>query len=523
MASNGRIWRVKVKNAIGDYVTFAGVKEESMTHANRAIDVTDKESDGYRHQIENGGRSVDFSCSGVAIDNQGYRIIKRAVRDNAFVDVLMESEYDRLLGRFSISNYSEDAGHEGAVNFTCALQSANAYTYQIPLNIVEEGVPDSTVTFTRASTGTYFGSDGLLKTAAVGEPRIEYDPATGQVLGLLIEEQRTNDMPYSAELDNAAWQKTGVTVSANDTASPSGAIDADKIVESAASEPHDIRQSRPFTSGKTYTFSLFVKAAGRTQVGLFLGTGATNWDVFSSTWDLSAGTASAPSADIQDVDDGWYRVSFTATMTGTTQSYAVIWQVFNAGSSNYLGDGVSGVYMWGAQVEQGAFPTSYIPTAGSGVTRSADYATSADTGFLNNSEFTIVADVSFANVPGSEAYAVEVYNSSEAFDAVVRVRRQNDGRWYLVIRIDGIVYAQTAGAITDAARIAVALDGVNARLSVNGSAVQSMAAPIPEGLDSVAIGRRELTPRNYLNGTQKEITYYPRALSDERLQELSTL
>ena len=115
------------------------------------------------------------------------------------------------------------------------------------------------ITFTRSTTGTYLGSDGLLKTAAVDEPRLEYD-AQGNALGLLIEEARTNLLSYSQEFDDNYWTKTGsTTVIANNAVAPDGTTTADKVTYAA--QYNTIRSPTDLvtTSGTTATVSVWLK------------------------------------------------------------------------------------------------------------------------------------------------------------------------------------------------------------------------------------------------------------------------
>ena len=86
------------------------------------------------------------------------------------------------------------------------------------------------ITFSRASTGTYVDSDGLIKTAVADAPRFDHDPVTGESLGLLIEEERTNLFTYSEEFDDATWLKSNATVTANDAVAPDGTSTADKLI-----------------------------------------------------------------------------------------------------------------------------------------------------------------------------------------------------------------------------------------------------------------------------------------------------
>jgi hypothetical protein len=118
------------------------------------------------------------------------------------------------------------------------------------------------VTFTRASTGTFVGSNGLIQTAAVNEPRFDHNPTTGESLGLLVEEARTNGLTYSE--DTSQWlAPTNLTLSQNQTAAPDGASTADQYLETAATGLH-VQDGVPFAFviSTVYTYSVFVKSNG---------------------------------------------------------------------------------------------------------------------------------------------------------------------------------------------------------------------------------------------------------------------
>jgi len=227
---------------------------------------------------------------------------------------------------------------------------------------------DPRIDFTRGSIGTYYDAKGRLVTAASGEPRFDHDPDTLECKGLLIEEQRTNLLTHSEQFDNAAWSKGNTTISANATTAPDGATTADKLVENTASGQHYAQENISFVAGTSYTLSCYVKAAEYDSVKLQLNTAAFGQFV-QSTFALSgegqatvtsAGTNT--SANIVYVGNGWYRCSLISEATATSVSQAVVMLLNDASSSNYTGDGTSGIYIWGAQLEAGAFPTSYIPS-----------------------------------------------------------------------------------------------------------------------------------------------------------------
>jgi hypothetical protein len=197
-------------------------------------------------------------------------------------------------------------------------------------------------------------------------PRLDY--SNGTCPSLLVEPQRTNLLTYSSSFSNAAWIKFNASISANVTATldPSGNYGASKIVEDSGSSFHDIDQVQVYSAGAN-TISVYAKAAGRNHIFLQHFDGSSF--LTSGTFNLSNGTVSG-NGTIQSVGNGWYRCSFTATtVNGTGKSYI---NLSNGTTGNYQGDGTSGVYVYGAQLEVGSYGTSYIPTTSASVTRNAD-------------------------------------------------------------------------------------------------------------------------------------------------------
>ena len=220
----------------------------------------------------------------------------------------------------------------------------------------------SLVTFTRASSGTYVGSDGLIKTAATNEARFDHNPSTGESLGLLVEEARTNLLLYSEQFDNAAWTKSNSTITANSVVAPDGTITADKHQEDNVNNFHYSFQQLTYSAG-VYTISAYFKAAERSFAWLYLNTGATATAYFNLATGV-VGTVSgtgSPTASITSVANGWYRCTLTATIPATVggAGYGIS---LADNTLSYTGTAGSGIYIWGAQLEVGSFPTSYITT-----------------------------------------------------------------------------------------------------------------------------------------------------------------
>jgi hypothetical protein len=187
----------------------------------------------------------------------------------------------------------------------------------------------------RASSGTYVGGNGLIQTAV------------------------TNLLLRSEEFDNAAWTKTRSSITSNTIVAPDGTLTGDKLVEdTTASNTHQVSQSASLTAG-THTYSIFAKAGERSVLQTFRSN--LNIDLFTHTFNLSTGTASGTGASIVSVGNGWYLCISTVTVN-TTGSTGINFSTNNGSTNSYTGNGTSGLYLWGAQLEQSSSVGEYIPT-----------------------------------------------------------------------------------------------------------------------------------------------------------------
>jgi hypothetical protein len=260
-------------------------------------------------------------------------------------------------------------------------------------------------TVTRATTATRTNASGLIESTPINEPRLDY--SLGSCPNILLEPQRTNLILRSEEFDNATWVKNAVSVTANSTASPSGVINADKLVEDTASTHHSAVQSVLTAIGTVYNISFYAKASerGYIQWNNTLTADFANFDLINGVVGTSSGITNQ---QIQSVGNGWYRCSLN--YTGTFAGLASVFRltiVLSASASRlqtYLGNGTSGLFLWGAQLEAGAYPTSYIPTSSASVTRNADVVQATGvSSLIGQTEGTIFIDLNFTNV-GVEKY-----------------------------------------------------------------------------------------------------------------------
>lgn len=260
---------------------------------------------------------------------------------------------------------------------------------------------DVSPTFTNASANRFNPFDKTFAGANVRRRRPLYVGRNHQVQMDLIEGSRTNLLLRSQEIDNASWVKGSSSVSPNSSTAPDGSTTADTLIEANAHTSHYITQSVIVASG-VMSLSVFAKASTRSRVVLEMYDGIQS---VYAIFDLSAGTVassvtggswSGSSFVIEDVGGGWSRCSVRATRGVGTTTTCTIW--LNAGGSlSYAGDGTSGLYLWGAQLEAAPFPSTYIPTTTVAVTRAADVlSTTLDDlagGVLSDTEGTIVAAI----------------------------------------------------------------------------------------------------------------------------------
>lgn len=242
---------------------------------------------------------------------------------------------------------------------------------------------DSRVTVTRAlNTATRINSSGYVEVVNANLPRFDFaSTGTGVCNGLLIEESRANVLPYSENFSDATWIKSNASTPGPAVTAPDNTLSAYPLVEDSAASNHIVLKQFGVYGAGTYTYSIFVKANGRTQLRL-AQTVTTNYSV---DYDLTAVTATTSAGGatgtIRAFPNGYYRCTMTFTTTTSINLSFVIYMM-SAGATNYQGNGTSGLIPWGGQVEVGAFATSYIPNLATGTTtRNADEVRMTGTNF----------------------------------------------------------------------------------------------------------------------------------------------
>lgn len=391
------------------------------------------------------------------------------------------------------------------------------------LDFANSGRVDPRIECTRASSATCFGPDGHLRTVAANVPRIDYDPATGKCLGLLVEEARTNLLTHSATFSSSTWIKTRSIISAATVIAPDGISFAEKLSEDTQNGAHYIYKNASFTVGSIYTLSIFAKKSERSVINISSGgTSGTN-----TLFDISAGTVLSAgnnaSANIRKCGEDWFLCSISFSATNAGSQTCVIGIGDNAG---YQGDGVSGVYAWGAQLEVGSFPTSYIPTEGVAVTRATDVLQIAGTSFSSwyrQDEGTVFGQaVSRDTRTAFYARLLEFAGSTTAYKMTL-VRSNAATRWNAEVVYEGVsnIFGSAGLGNVDGDLVGLAYkrDDFASASRGNPSVREAKSGEVP-GITRLILGGAA-SGAGLINGHISKIAYYPKRLTNAQLQRLT--
>ena len=384
--------------------------------------------------------------------------------------------------------------------------------------IMQFGSVTSSSIFKNNSAQIVVGSSGTTQTLYVtnnGTTNTSLDPrlTSGSTSGSLV-------------IDNVSVKEVqGFTSPSAD--SP---LNAFKLVEGTNTGTHELSRPISFTSGQYYSYSVFVKKGERTQ--FLLSGGNTSTFVAESLFDVENGTiisTSLGTSSIELISNGFYRCTISGVAGATASTAPRVYLSEGAGIISYTGDGTSGLYIYGAQVEQSSYPTSYIPTQGSTVTRNLETCTGAGNDqVINSTEGVLYAEISaLANDLSTRKISISDGTSSNAI-YIGYITTTNKIRGYInVANGGGQVVDFTLSDITAFSKFAVRwLSNGNATFWVNGSNVGSMTAG--SGFSSSTLSQLQFTREQggtaeSFYGNTKDLRVYNTALTDGELATLTTL
>jgi hypothetical protein len=401
------------------------------------------------------------------------------------------------------------------------------------LNFARSQKLDPRITFTRTSSATRVNSDGLIEVVPANSPRFDFDPISGESLGLLVEEARSNLLLRSEELQDVYWSTDNGTLESSTAQTPRGDTFATKFVGNADTSWKRFFRFTPISAGNFYTASFFVKAAGIRYCSTYFRSSefgdfnAGNMLVIDlETGDIAVGNTI--SGKVEKFPNGWFRISISKLATASSQTQCVVSLAESLAltfNPSILGDGTSGIYIWGAQLEEGAFPTSYIPTTTSTVTRTADNASitgSNFSDFYNPNEGTIytVFRKSLGTQTNQYPFAISDNTVNNRFtlftsgSSTLNFRLSSSGSSF-----NPSTLSFTAGEPIKAS-IASAV-GTNQSIASSTGVLSTPGSPTSMPLvDRMYVGGAH-SGLEKLNGTISQLIYYPSRLPNDQLITLT--
>jgi hypothetical protein len=384
---------------------------------------------------------------------------------------------------------------------------------------------DGDFTFTRSGLGTRINKGGYIETMAENVPRLNYRlDADGNPKGcpeLLLEESRQNIKTYSEQV--GSWTQSNISTSSNQAIAPNGSFTADKIIENSGGSSKKVYQSVSTTSGQPYTWSVFLKADTRSKARLNIFGAYAEFDIANVSVITTSGVTSQ---SIEKYPNGWVRCSITET-ANSSSTLTYVYLLNDAGSVSYTGDGTSGLFVWGGQMELGSTMTSYIPTpSSSAITRNKDSAYNQPFGDLA-SDYPITVywkgtvDAISTNQAIFSIYkfgsAVDYLRFSWANATFVQVERRRTTQ-----DIDSITYSINVGEVkkvaikfTSATTYKLYIDGIELRNESSGT-------NLSWDFNSVIIGTTRFVSDTGFRNACDELFVWNKALTDAEMVDVTS-
>lgn len=486
----------------------------------------------------------------------------------AFFSVLFDLTNGSFISKFEsncrIDSYSiVDAGNQW---FRCSVVVSPTFSDTSPrlnLSVADSNVPGFDSVYRPTYTGD--GSSGLyiwgaqleqrhsvtaytptngapitkyqpqLMFASPDQPRFDHDPLTGESKGLLIEEERTNLLEYSEDI-SAFPQQGNIILNKKFTIAPDGTSLANSIIR--YNEPDNnirpgqhIYQALMISSSDNVTTSLYVKSINGANLVINNGACVTLFDLKDQTYTVlqNSNSNSFVSATITHAGNDWYRCTTTSIGSGTLSQFQFspwLSTTEKNWDERYVnGDNISGLYIWGIQVEIGSFPTSYIKTSGAEADRSADNASITGENFSSwyrQDEGSLYIDSDKGNLgtsfAGYVSFHTEDFSNSEYYWLLHN--SSNEFQFLVAPGVASLVDGIDTSLGSQKACVSWADDDFS--MSVNGNTIQSDTdGPAKKNLAGLRIGFSPYSDSHYLNSHIKKISYYPQRLTNEQLQQLT--
>ena len=383
----------------------------------------------------------------------------------------------------------------------------------------ESGVGDFTVV--RATEATRVNEAGLIETMGANVPRLDYSDGGCPVL--LTEPQSTNLFTNSEDF-STSWSVNNVLVNVNQIISPNGTLNADLVYENTSTNPHFTFQTVGTTTTNDYTISVFAKYSGRFLQVFVGGSDAVgnpyvNFDLQNGTFNNNG----ANGVSMENYGNGWYRCSVevtSAVTSGFNPIFGLVKTLNSSRASSYTGDGTSGIYIFGAMLEQGSYPSSYIKSEGSAVTRNGDQVNgSGDAATFNDSEGVLYAEISaLANDGTNRQISISNGGTTER----IYFGFSSNANEFILSSRDSSYIQSTVSDVTNFNKYAFQYKSGNFKAFVNGFnyTLTADGGLLPTGLNTLNFDDGSGGSDFY--GNTSQIQYFDTVLTDSELETLTS-
>ena len=376
---------------------------------------------------------------------------------------------------------------------------------------------------TRASKATRVNKDGLIEEVPSGLPRQDW--GDGNCPSLLLEPQRTNYIKYSQDISQTIWNKKNVNYSSN-FIDPSGNTNAFKIYPDTVNTEHYLEQTLSITTATTYTASVFLKDGGTSNfeiiivhVGVGIAVSRALFTIADGVISFSSSTGIIQNVELKDFSNGWYRCEVKYNWTGTVTSHRL--RILPRENGTYVGDNINGVYVYGMQVEQGEYPTSYIKTEGSTVTREKDSATS----WGNSSMFDITEGTFFVDTtPFTREATDRITLSNNNYNNRILISKSSSTQLqFIIVSNNSTVLSYITNiSYNQRNKIAITFKQNEFKIYLNGLLKYTdTSGNIPTSLNDLSF--KGIGSALYWSGKIHDTRVYDRVLTESEAIELTTL
>ncbi len=376
-----------------------------------------------------------------------------------------------------------------------------------------EDVISGSLTWWRSTIATYIDIYGVVKTAAINEPRAETS-------GWLIEGSSTNLFTYSSEFDNAIWSNVRATITPLAGIAPDGTSTAYLIDNDGTPSAAYLEQKSTPDPSAMYTLSLFAKA---NQSGyLNLRYRSLDGVERSATFDLNNGTtdaSTAVSSSIKPISNGWFRISATFDSLTGSDSGAGRCFIFNPVTSSG-----NSVFIWGSQCEKLSFPSSYIDTQASTTTRTSDRVSSTGDNNVTRGSDSFTFTGRFKVLGHDSANRLWTFGASNLSSDSSYITINDGAKAYFTNNLNVYQFGQLVDFDTEF-YFSLTYTDVEINMYVNGVGDNENPISTVGGFESIpnkiTFGSNYNTYDNFLYGHILDFKVYDSALNEEEVKFLS--